>query len=524
MLYVVFRGLARVALRWFYRDVTVVGGDRIPRDAPLLIAVNHPNALVDALVAVSVVPRRVMLTAKATLWEHPLLALLLPRVGIVPLRRAQDERRREQGPGTRGQGGGSPGREAGGGNDAAREATVVPEREAGAIVRSGGAPRPVGSALPPIAPSGDGTMTPAEPGSTNVSPGGAPEPARNAASFVALLDALAGGGAVLIFPEGRSHSEPQLAPLRTGLARIALQARDERGVHDLQVVPVGLVFERKWQPRSRVLVQVGEPLLLDGWVPPTGARPVEALTAEVDARLRAVTLNFETAKEEAQTLAVSRALAAAFEGDRPLGQAETPLTAAVAVAHRVEAARERLAAGGTLPPRAAHFLERVAALRQLAARYGVLLEDAEIATGFLPGARFTLREGLLALVALPIALWGAVNHFLPLRLAWTLGRRSSRNPDDPAMRTIVAGVALTLLAYLLQGAVVWWLAGPWWALLYLATLPPAGVVRLRVQDRLRRAARRAHAYRLFRRQPTLRQRFADELAWVRREAVEIERD
>lgn len=517
MLYTVFRGLARVALRWFYRDVTVVGGDRIPPEAPLLIAVNHPNALVDALVAVSVVPRRVALTAKATLWENPLLALLLPRVGIVPLRRVQDEARRKQGAG-----GGEQGASARG-NDPGRGETVVAEREAGAIVLSGGGPQPADSAPPPIAPTRDGTMTPTTPDSAIVLSGGAPQPARNSASFAALLDTLAHRGAVLIFPEGRSHSEPQLAPLRTGLARIALQARDERGVHELQVVPIGLVFERKWQPRSRVLVQVGEPLALDGWTPPTGTRPVEGLTAEVDARLRAVTLNFETAREEAQTLAVSRTLAAAFEGDRPLGRADTPLTAAVAVAHRVEAARERLAAGGTLPPRAERFLERLAALRQLAARHGVLLEDTEIATGLLPGARFTVREGLRALVALPIALWGAVNHFLPLRLAWTLGRRSSRNPDDPAMRTIVAGVALTLLAYLLQGAVVWWLAGGWWALLYLATLPPAGVVQLRFQDRLRRARRRAHAYRLFRRHPSLRQRFADELAWVRREAVEIER-
>ena len=96
MLYALLRGLARVALRLFYRDVTVVGRERIPRGGPLLIAVNHPNALVDALTAVAVVPRRVTLTAKATLWENPLLRLLLPRVGIVPLRRAQDERARRK--------------------------------------------------------------------------------------------------------------------------------------------------------------------------------------------------------------------------------------------------------------------------------------------------------------------------------------------------------------------------------------------------------------------------------------------
>ncbi|HEX5580037.1 MAG TPA: lysophospholipid acyltransferase family protein, partial [Gemmatimonadaceae bacterium] len=297
VLYTIFRGLARVSLRWFYRDVSVVGRERVPLDGPLLVAVNHPNAMVDALAAVSVVPRRVTLTAKATLWENPFLAVLLPRVGIVPLRRAQDERKRRA------------------------------ESAAGEELRE-------------TAPT---------------------DASRNETSFAALLDVLERGGAVLIFPEGKSHSEPQLAPLRTGLARIALQARDGRAVRGLRVLPIGLVFERKWQPRSRILVQVGEPLALDQWSPPAGTRPVEALTQEVSARLRAVTLNFETAGEEARTMGVARTLAAAFDGSRPLGSAETPLESAVAVAQRVEAARRQLSAGGVLPTRAEQFLGRLAA-------------------------------------------------------------------------------------------------------------------------------------------------------------------
>lgn len=471
MLYLLLRGLARVALRLYYRDVTVVGRERIPRGQPLLIAVNHPNALVDALAAVAVVPRRVTLTAKATLWEHPLLRLLLPRVGIVPLRRAADEAR------TTGAAGGG---------------TVGEGSGAGGTLPVGGGPRP------PV------------------------DASRNTASFAALLAALERGGAVLIFPEGKSHSEPQLAPLRTGLARIALQARDERAVAGLHVLPVGLVFERKWAPRSRVLVQVGEPLALDGWTPPAGRAPVESLTAAVDERLRAVTLNFDSAQEEAQTLGVATTLAAAFDGDRPLGAADPPLTTAVTVAQRVRLARQRLAAAGPLPPRAERFLERLAALRALARTHGVRLEDAEIATGLLPGARFTVREGALALVALPVAAWSAVNHVLPFRLAWWLGRRSSRSPDEPAMRTIVAGLALVLLFYALQATLAGWLAGVWWALAYLLTLPLAAVVEVRTRDRLRRARQRARTYTRFRRDPALRRHFATELAWLREEAVALE--
>ena len=50
MLYRILRYIARIALRWFYRDVEIIGLERLPREGPLLVASNHPNALVDALV------------------------------------------------------------------------------------------------------------------------------------------------------------------------------------------------------------------------------------------------------------------------------------------------------------------------------------------------------------------------------------------------------------------------------------------------------------------------------------------
>ncbi len=51
LLYRTLRWLARVALDWFYGEIEFVGVDRIPRHGPVLLAVNHPNALIDALLA-----------------------------------------------------------------------------------------------------------------------------------------------------------------------------------------------------------------------------------------------------------------------------------------------------------------------------------------------------------------------------------------------------------------------------------------------------------------------------------------
>ena len=91
MLFVLLRSVAGIALRWFYRDITAVGLERVPTNAALLVVVNHPNALVDALLVIWLVPRRVLITAKATIFRNPIAGALLRWLGVVPLRRASDE-------------------------------------------------------------------------------------------------------------------------------------------------------------------------------------------------------------------------------------------------------------------------------------------------------------------------------------------------------------------------------------------------------------------------------------------------
>jgi 1-acyl-sn-glycerol-3-phosphate acyltransferase len=196
--------LGGIALHWFYSDVRVLNSDRIPARGPILIAMNHQNALVDAILALWIVPRELRLTAKATLGDSMPGALLLKTVGVIPLRRASDA-------------------------------------------------------------------------------DGANDPIRNRRAFQEMIDELGDGGAILVFPEGKSHNEPDVAPLKTGLARVALWAR-EAGVRNIQIVPIGITFANKAEPDTVVLAQVGEPIRLDDW----NGEDSRELTSAVAARLRAV--------------------------------------------------------------------------------------------------------------------------------------------------------------------------------------------------------------------------------------------
>src|SRR4029077_3893194 len=76
---------------------------------------------------------------------------------------------------------------------------------------------------------------------------------RNDESFARCRAELAAGGALALFPEGVSHSDPQLRPLKTGAARIALSAEAEHdGRLGAVLVPVGLHYDRKARFRSSV--------------------------------------------------------------------------------------------------------------------------------------------------------------------------------------------------------------------------------------------------------------------------------
>lgn len=116
------------------------------------------------------------------------------------------------------------------------------------------------------------------------SPQSIPDRTRNSEAFREILAVLERDGSVLIFPEGKSHNETGLEPLKSGLARLALSARHDRSIKGVRILPLGLVFENKSTPGSRVGVHIGEAIDVDEWP----NRDHVALTAEIFRRLRQV--------------------------------------------------------------------------------------------------------------------------------------------------------------------------------------------------------------------------------------------
>jgi len=118
---------------------------------------------------------------------------------------------------------------------------------------------------------------------------------KNEGTLDAAADALKTDKAITIFPEGKSHSDPQLSEIKTGAARIAFRAAKSGA--KLRIVPVGLTYQKKHRFRSRVRVQVGAPIEVSNPGDVSGDAEVEwvrALTVEIAEGMRDVTMNLQT--------------------------------------------------------------------------------------------------------------------------------------------------------------------------------------------------------------------------------------
>ena len=77
-----------------------------------------------------------------------------------------------------------------------------------------------------------------------------------------VLDKLAQGGCVGIFPEGGSHDRTDLLPLKVGVALIAYSALEKDGLI-VPIVPVGLNYFQAHRWRGRAVVEYGDPIYID---------------------------------------------------------------------------------------------------------------------------------------------------------------------------------------------------------------------------------------------------------------------
>jgi glycerol-3-phosphate O-acyltransferase / dihydroxyacetone phosphate acyltransferase len=89
--YAFVQAVARFWVWFFFRRVDVQHAERVPSRGPALLAINHPNNLIDSLLVGAVLPRKVHYLATAALFRNSLLARFLLTAGAIPVYRRQDD-------------------------------------------------------------------------------------------------------------------------------------------------------------------------------------------------------------------------------------------------------------------------------------------------------------------------------------------------------------------------------------------------------------------------------------------------
>lgn len=389
------RTLARILTSVFFREVLVEGAERVPRDGPVIYAVNHPNSLVDPLIVHGTLPRQPRFLAKHTLWDNPFVRPFLELAGSIPIYRTQDEGARA---------------------------------------------------------------------------------AMNVETFESCYRALAEGAAVGIFPEGVSHTEPALMPVKTGIARIVLGAEESRGPLGIRVVPVGLNFEERHRFRSRVLVTVGEPLDAVGELPRDRAalrRLRNDLTTKVEEGLRNVTLNYASRKD-ARLLARAGDLFAKTPSDLP----DRPGLSRIVATRRqfaqgYEAMKERF------PGQVARVARKVDAYDRMLRATG--FTDEQVVSSYPAGevVSYLARTVARLLTYLPLAALGILLNWMPYRLTAAAARRRDGQMQLPATYKILGGLFIYPAAWALEAALAGFAFGWPMAASVCLLAPPTGYAAVR---------------------------------------------
>ena len=309
----------------------------------------------------------------------------------------------------------------------------------------------------------------------------------NAETFRAVNDALAKGGAILIFPEGVSQPEPTLMTLRTGAARMLLEA-EAAGSPTVTLLPVGLVLQEPGTFRSgRGLVLVGEPVDTADCVALHRA-DAPAAVHRLTERLAEALRHQMVEAQDRETLRLLRLMERVWReetGAAPASRGSTQWLQRAARAYR------------WLRREAPADVER---FRQEVEEYAANLDElgitpATLGREYAPSivARYAAREILPLVLALPLAVLGMVLHALPYALLWTGIRLTRPAADTEATYKLTGGLVIYPLAWIFQGWLLWRWGGGWVLALYLVLLFPAGFFALAWQARVNRVRREARA-------------------------------
>lgn len=299
---------------------------------------------------------------------------------------------------------------------------------------------------------------------------------KNREMFVAARKLLARGGTIAICPEGVSHDEPRLRPIKTGAARLALGALGSGEVSNLKIVPAGLYYTSKTKFRSAVLLYFGKPLA----VPQVGLEPegdppratVRELSNQIEDSLREVMLDAEH-EEALQTIRRAERIFSSAAN----GEAADSLSGELQLQQRFVKGYRVLR--DSAPKRLRRLEMRMSRFEEELTQVGVDPDDLSPPSSTGAVFRHVLSRLFMFLVLVGPATLGVVTHYPAYRLGGYLATRFSKNDDDMVSTIkIMSAMLLVPLTWLLIASAAYRFGGWALALIAVVVIPASGYLAI----------------------------------------------
>ena len=330
----------------------------------------------------------------------------------------------------------------------------------------------------------------------------------NMDSFQRVYDNFKLGELILIFPEGQSHSDPKLRPIKTGAARITLGALQQS--IPVSVVPLGLNFSNKGKFRSNVLLKFGPPIELPTCTEPASDDLIQGLTQDIQNAIADVTLNVEKADELDFLKSIERFFALRHGKYRKRNQA-LRFRALKKISHGYQ--QLSLYA----PEEVRDIQIRLRQFERLCNTWKVHAYQVTIQYTPLLVLRFLLRSLAMLLIILPVGLWGILNSVVPFMLTRWLARFISRGTDQYDTAKMTIGLFLFVVFWGIQ---IWQLSfylSNNWLWLYILSLPISAAAALLLRRERHRIWVNLRVFFLFTRKRKLKR-------YLEHRREELERD
>lgn len=311
--------------------------------------------------------------------------------------------------------------------------------------------------------------------------------AKNQETFRCCRELLKKSGAIAIFPEGISHNETKLQPLKTGAARIALGAvsvGENPNAVDLHIVPVGLYYTNKTDFRSEAMLIFGKsfpvlPVALNELGEPA-REDVKSLTQKIEDSLLKVTINAEN-ETELETAHIAQELfASVYETNDP----------AQSLADKFEFLRSYVADSAldkTENERSENFEKRLADYDRKLAKLGIEPENLALPQySFGAAAKYFFKRFWFLAIFSPLAIVGTILHFPAYQagklLAYIYARNESR--DIASTVKVLTGMVLMPLTWIISAVILYFYFGWKIALISIPLSFLCGYIALRTFEEI----------------------------------------